>query len=98
MIDFIGERDDKPVLMDFKFRQGDPRKKSYETDLCQLAVEADIIADEWGHELCDIDCYSVIYDCEAPQMYVKKWPLHKVEWGIEAFDYLNGSYNFFTGL
>ena len=98
MVDFIGERDDKPVLMDFKFRQGDPRKKSYETDLCQLAVEADIIADDWGYEICDTSCYSVIFDCENAQMHVKKWPLYKVEWGIEAFDHLNGAYNFFTGL
>ena len=98
MIDFVGQRGKKRVLMDFKFRQGDPRRKSYETDLCQLAVEADIIANEWGYDIEDVECYSVIFDCVDAQMLVKKWPIHKVEWGIEAFDKLNESYNFFTGL
>ena len=98
MIDFIGETDGAPVLMDFKFRQGNPRRKSYETDLCQLAVEADIIANERGISIDTIDCCSVIFNCEDEEMYVKLWPTEKVRWGVEAFDKLNDSYNFFTGL
>ena len=98
MIDFIGNNNGSPILMDFKFRQGNPRRKSYDTDLCQLAVEADIIANERGISIDTIDCCSVIFNCENEEMYVKLWPSEKVKWGVEAFDKLNDTYNFFTGL
>jgi len=85
----------KYELYDFKFRND--KNKSYDTDCCQLAIEAKIVAKQWELDYIP-DVFSVVFDCESAEMKVKHWAASKVDWGITAFEKLNDNYQFFSGL
>lgn len=85
----------KYELYDFKFRND--KNKSYDTDCCQLAIEAKIVAKQWELDYIP-NVFSVVFDCESAEMKVKHWPASKVDWGITAFEKLNDNYQFFSGL
>ena len=85
----------KYELYDFKFRND--KNKSYDTDCCQLAIEANIISKHWELDYIP-DVFSVVFDCESADMKGKQWSESKVKWGITAFEKLNDNYQFFSGL
>jgi hypothetical protein len=74
-IDGIGRKDNEVILWDFKTRAvngGDIKEKAYPKDAMQLAVEAQIIREQWGLSALP-RIYTVIVSAEDGTTFCKLW-------------------------
>jgi hypothetical protein len=86
------------VLLDFKTRDckgKSPREKTYEKDLMQLAVEADIVKNIHGLKYTP-RIASVVIDISTGDTAIKWWTLKAQASGKVLFDAVNTFYNAFV--
>jgi hypothetical protein len=84
-VDFIGYKDDKVILCDYKVRTNTKGKaKTYPKDCYQLAIEADIIKRKSNLDYLP-ECISVIIDADTREHHHKVWKDAEKKNGIQIF-------------
>ena len=99
-IDFLGIKDGKYFLADFKSRsisRGDIKSKAYEKDACQLAIEAEIIKEKYNLDYRP-RIYTIIVNTDKFEMYPKLWTVKAQAKALAKAEAANTFYNAYYGV
>lgn len=95
MLDFVGKKDGKVFLADYKSRaaeEGKLKTKAYDKDAQQLAIEARMVREQWNLDY-EPRIYTVLFNTEKPEMHVHLWTEKAQEKHLDKAERLNQAWN-----